>query len=199
MEQARQRSKDAAAFKIDISANRFVSDSGQLRAFPKDAMSREWLTKEGVLDPYPAAGSSSEFQGVLVIEDQGAIEYGSQKDDAHEYFLHGRLEGRLLFRRLTDPSGEGDLWVAIKPQDQTPLVLSVGEVENKWLPPPGTSALPESVRKQIPEDLAYWKAGDAAEARKRRDTLAQKIASKEIVLDFSAPAVQASTASGAAA
>lgn len=186
LEAARQSSKDASAFKVDFKANRFAgtTDANQLRAFPKEPMEHKWLETEGVLDPYPGPGSSPEFQGVMLIEDQGTIEYGAQKDDVHEYFPHGRLNGRLLFRRLPTPSSSEPLWVAMKPDDQTPLVLARSSVENQWLPPAGISALPILIREHIPKEFRYWETVRADQAQETRDRLVEAISTGGVAINF---------------
>ncbi|MHB2025137.1 MAG: DNA adenine methylase [Elusimicrobiota bacterium] len=208
--QAREQSKDGSAFKIDFKTGKFKTRrtrSGNivpaaLRAFPKAKEPRVWLKVEGVTPPFPAPGATRQFRGVFLIEDQGVCEYGAQKLDFHEYFLGGRLKGRLTIRRLSRealnesskvlPPGKIDespitsetLWVAIQPIDQTPIVLTEREVQNKWLPPYGVSALPEAVRKLIPKEFQYWKIKDRAQALKTRDDLAAAIKSGDVDIDF---------------
>lgn len=184
LESARKWSKDGSPFKIDFANGRFVEGSDQLQAFPKEQMEHKWLETEGVLDPYPSPGSTPEFQGVMLIEDQGKIEYGAQKDDAHEYFLHGKVNGRLLFRQLSGSAVGDPFWVAMKPADQTPLVLSDREVENKWIPPIGISALPEVLRQQIPTEFRFWKVNSSDRALAMRDALVAALKNGEFQLEL---------------
>jgi len=162
--------------------------AAQLRAFEKAPEPVDWINVEGVTQPFPAPGSTKEHRGVFSIIDGGTIEYGAQKLDTHEYFLSGKLNGRLLIRRLArDTISEGienalppgveegsettsTFWVAIQPEDQTPIVITKREVEKGWMPPDGVSALPDALRKKILPEYRYWeKKGD--EARKVRDAL----------------------------
>jgi len=50
-------------------------------------------------------------------------------------------------------------WVMIKPNDQTPYVLSSRALRLGWMPPEGVSALPKIIRSEIPKDLTYWQKG----------------------------------------
>jgi len=210
LEEAKKQSADGTAFKIDFKNGRFEDREtsagnvvpAQIRAFPKARHPRSWLEVEGLTPPYPAPGSTPNFRGVFLIEDKGICEYGVQKDDVHEYFLKGKLKGRLLFRRF--PAGEfqgsekilppaeaeeGDLttseiWMAIQPIDQTPLVISDGEVENKWIPPFEISALPPAVRDKVPAHFQYWRIKNRDGALGARDALVQALKSGDVKIDF---------------
>jgi len=210
LEDARKLSQDSSAFKIDFKSGQFKDRRtragniapAEIRAFPKAKEPHVWLEVEGVTPPFPAPGATRQFRGVFLIEDAGIAEYGSQKLDVHEYFLHGRLKGRLVIRRLARqalqeaskvlPPGKVDealvttttLWVAIKPIDQTPIVLTDREVEKKWIPPFGISALPQAVRKLIPPKLQYWEIEDRTEALQARDALVAAIKTGELKIDF---------------
>ena len=105
LEAAREWSRSGKASRIDFKSGRF---DGQIPAFPKEVHPHLWLEAEGVTPPYPAPGSTPQFRGVFLIEDRGEIEYGEQRPDMHEYFLRGKLMGRLVFRRLP----ESGAWMA---------------------------------------------------------------------------------------
>ena len=68
-----------------------------LRAVQKKPEPAEWLNVEGIAEP-GEVGSTKEFPGVFSIIDQGTVEFGTQKPYFHEYFLDGKLKGRLCFR-----------------------------------------------------------------------------------------------------
>lgn len=86
---------------------------------------------------------------------------------------------------LHDEQGsDSPIWIAIQPIEQQPLVLSVREVESGWIPAPGLSALPASVRSQIPEKFQYWNASGEDAARALRDELVAAITAGEVELDF---------------
>lgn len=210
LEDAKRWSKDGSVFKIDFKTGKFKERKtragnivpADIRAFPKAKEPHIWLEVQGVTPPFPAPGSTKQYRGVFLIEDEGTAEYGAQKLDVHEYFLHGKLKGRLVIRRLARealqesskvlPPGKIDeapittttLWVAIQPLDQTPIVLTEREVEKKWLPPFGISALPKTVRKLIPAKYQYWKIEDRKEALKIRDNLVTAFKMGEVKIDF---------------
>ncbi len=81
---------------------------GELRAFPKATeVPASWLGVEGVTEePEPGeeapVGATAEFPGVFVIVDKGAVEFGAQMSDFHEYFIDGGKWGkqRWTFRLL---------------------------------------------------------------------------------------------------
>jgi len=62
-------------------------------------------------------------------------------------------------------------WLAIKPIDQTPYVISDRAVETRFIPPYGISALPSKIRKEIPTEFRYWKKKNPKERIKIRDEL----------------------------
>lgn len=210
MSAARREDAKDSNWKINYKTGKFkprrtragIIVPAQLRAFGKAREPVEWLKVEGVTPEFPAPGATKEFRGVFTILDKGQVEYGAQKLDTHEYFLSGgKIKGRLMIRRLAraalgkqqailPPGTEEEraisdvLWVAIQPIDQTPIVLTKREVDKKWMPPLGKSALPATVRKIIPPEYRYWKAATAASARKIRDDLVEAMKKKEIEIDF---------------
>lgn len=176
-------------FKIDWDEGTFKkrrTEEGEiidanLRAIQKKKEPLEWLDFEGVTKP-GEVGATEDYPGVFHIIDEGRVEWGAQKVWFHEYFLSGggNLQGRIAFRLLErqeeqerrsvlppgtpeeEPRTEA-FWIAMQPDDQTPYVLSEGAIDEDWLPPQGTSALPEVIREQVPVNLRYWNySGDKA-------------------------------------
>jgi len=153
-----------------------------IRAVQKKPEPVEWLTVEGVQEP-GTVGATKEFHGVFSIIDTGTVEFGSQKAYFNEYFLDGKLKGRFCFRIIgrslesTLPAGIPEeqprtpyYWVFMQPQDSTPYVLSSGAADKDWLPPEGISALPETIRKNIPKRLRFWQQ-ERKEALQSREEL----------------------------
>lgn len=79
------------------------------------------------------------------------------------------------------PVGEGGFgtgekgWVAIKPVDQTPYVLSSRAINKDWIPSLGQSALPKFMRSAIPVSLRYWTQSSRAEALEVRNELVHQM------------------------
>lgn len=165
-------------------------ERAQIESVKKSVHPTAWMTYKGVIDkPEPGepvpAGATKEFPGVLTIIESGKIEWGCNKPYYHEYFVDGKhLKGRLSFRQLERTvEGKKQLWwTCIQPEDQTPYAISARAVKKEWLPPKGHSALPESIRKKIPNDLQYWNMPHKAalEARKK---IVDEIKHGRIVID----------------
>ena len=160
-----------------------------LRAVQKKPEPAEWLNVEGIAEP-GEVGSTKEFPGVFSIIDQGTVEFGTQKPYFHEYFLDGKLKGRLCFRIVGRASESNVIlnlvsgllppgvmeeeartpyyWVMMQPVDPAPYVLSSGAIDKDWLPPKDISALSQVIRKNVPRSLRYWTLprSKALEARK---------------------------------
>lgn len=124
--------------------------------------------------------------------------HNSQKPWFHEYFVQGEgMDYRVIFRQLkmgaeTLPPSEGDgsngnRWLFARPDDLTPYVLGKEAVDKGWMPPVGFSALPEAVRKQVPQHYQYWTMSNQSKAKMTRDYLVDAILKKEIEIDFGAP------------
>lgn len=70
------------------------------------ALPVSWLEAEGILEVHDPTdptlpGMPPDEHGVLAVLDRGAVDWGAQKEDLHEFFLHGETwRGRLAFRRL---------------------------------------------------------------------------------------------------
>ncbi|MEW6556020.1 MAG: DNA adenine methylase [Elusimicrobiota bacterium] len=75
-------------------------------------------------------------------------------------------------------------WFLIKPIDQTPYVLSDRAVEELWVSPQGISALPKSIREEIPKEYRYWLLEDEKNRRAIRDKLVSAIKTGELKIDF---------------
>lgn len=67
----------------------------------------------------------------------------------------------------------------MKPEDQTPYVLSARARREHWLPPKGISALPKSIRNKVPEDLKYWESS-GEEAYEKRNKLIKFFEEKKL-------------------
>jgi len=90
----------------------------------------------------------------------------------------------------------GPLWLAIKPIDQTPYVITKEAVDKKWMPPNGVSALPKYIREQIPDRFQYWKKTTKDTALKLRDELVEAIKQDEVAVEVAPDVVKAEKATG---
>jgi hypothetical protein len=160
----------------------------EILSIPKEPEPRAWLDFEGVIEP-GNVGATAQFPGVLRIVDKGVCEYGAQKSNFHEYFPRsnrneGGLHYRIIFKHLRLPARDGqderDVWLLIKPVNQTPYVISNRAVEEEWVPSRGFSCLPEVIRKQVPKEYRYWEAQDGRRAT--RDALVAAIKQGEVSL-----------------
>ena len=75
------------------------------------------------------------------------------------------------------------IWLAIRPNDQLPYVLGGEAVQKAWMPPLGRSALPRTLRSQVPEPLRYWNQRSEDKAREVRDALVAAMKAGEVKLD----------------
>ncbi|MHA1248756.1 MAG: ATP-dependent DNA ligase [Candidatus Helarchaeota archaeon] len=88
------------------------------------------------------------------------------------------------------PPSEGEFgrgeygWLAIKPDDQEPYVLSKRAVDEGWMPPVGFSALPRYIRRQIPKEYRYWTVGNLEGALTVRNELVELIKKGEIQIEY---------------
>ena len=100
-------------------------------------------------------------------------------DDPHKVIenINLLLDGDISVSR------ENPGWLAIRPVDQTPYVLTKESIDKSWLSPAGTSALPKKIEDKIPGRYAYWDARSEAEALKIRDALCEAIKKKEVLLE----------------
>lgn len=106
--EARKRQKTVGTWsKLDWVGGKWPQKGERPQQFlteRKAAHPSAWLTVEGQTPKTkpgspPAPGATANHPGVFHIVDQGTVEYGAQRDDLHEYFLKGRMPGRLLLRR----------------------------------------------------------------------------------------------------
>uniref|UniRef100_A0A6M3M916 Putative DNA ligase domain protein n=1 Tax=viral metagenome TaxID=1070528 RepID=A0A6M3M916_9ZZZZ len=147
----------------------------------------EWLTYKGEV-PAGAVGATSELEGVFIIMDTGVVEFGAQKPWFHEYFLEGKIKRKMVVRKIPTRKDwkvkQSFAWLTFftKPGDM-PYTISKRAVKQGWAPPQGISALPKSIRKQIPDNLQYWRAKNAKEIR---DELVKEISKKEVTLKLAA-------------
>lgn len=148
----------------------------------KGEMDPEWLTYEEEV-PVGATGATTELEGVFVIMDNGTIEFGAQKSYYHEYFIKGkRLNGRLVSRRLPTRTEwqvkESFAWLTFfTKKTEMPYVISSRGVQKQWMPPQGISALPKTIRNQIPEEYRYWTNKNPKETR---DNLVAQMKAKKV-------------------
>lgn len=154
----------------------------------KHPMPTAWLEYEEEI-PAGAVGSTSELGGFMVIMDKGRCQYGAQKSYFHEYWISGeRIKNRrMIVRRLaTRPewgTKQSFAWLTFfsKPAE-TPYTISTRAVQQDWMPAQSVSAIPQTVRAQIPSNRRYWKARNAKEIRNQ---LVKDIKKKEVTLKLS--------------
>jgi hypothetical protein len=106
--EARKRQKTVGTWnKLDWASGKWPQKDKRPQQFLTERKATHpsaWLTVEGKTpktkpgDP-PAPGATANYPGVFQIIDQGTVEYGAQREDLHEYFLRGRMRGRLLLRK----------------------------------------------------------------------------------------------------
>jgi glyoxylase-like metal-dependent hydrolase (beta-lactamase superfamily II) len=155
----------------------------------KHPMSVAWLDYEEEI-PAGATGATAELGGVMVIMDKGRIQYGAQKQYFHEYWLDGtRIKNRrVIIRRLaTRPewkTRQAFAWLSFfSKEGEAPYTISSRAVQQGWMPPSKNSALPQSVRSQIPSDRQYWKAKNA---KAIRDEFVKDMKGKKVTLKLEA-------------
>jgi len=108
-------------------------------AIPKETSKkypRGWLDVQGIRKPVilGGAGASAERNrsGFFEILEEGTFEYGTQRNNLHEYFFHGKLlNGRYIFRLLKLASGS-PRWLAFRPPDQKPMDPKKHEDSGFW-------------------------------------------------------------------
>ena len=194
--------KHPELFKINFQTAEFKQSA--IGVALKGTQPIEWLDVKGVT-PWPSEGNipvggTAHLPGVFAIVEHGTVEYGSRKEDMAEYFVHGvALNGRYIFKELSMPeqkalaivnevSKEGNAmpedegtdtyeanWYMLKPEDQTPYVLTKHAVDIDYIPPKGVSALPKEVRDRIPDEYKYWEKENYKEVRNAL------VANKEVV------------------
>ena len=150
----------------------------------------EWAIYEGTVQP-GQVGATKKEHGHFIIIDSFEVQFGASKSYFHEYFCDGKIfNGRIVFRLLENKeewkrTDEGLLtWFCFNAlKSPTPYVLSTRAVKKLWIPPYGSSALPQNVRNKIPERFQYWKIKDASRRREVRDELVEEIKKKLLKLD----------------
>lgn len=103
---------------------------------PSKKFPRGWLDVQGIRKPVVlgGAGASAERNrsGFFEILEEGTFEYGTQRNNLHEYFFHGKLlNGRYIFRLLRLASGS-PRWLAFRPPDQKPMDPKEHEDSGFW-------------------------------------------------------------------
>lgn len=104
-----------------------------------------------------------------------SLEHGFAGEDLHEYFVKSdALNGILHMKRKKDGS-----WGASVAKETLPYVLTRAAVKSGAMPAHGTSALPKSLERVVPQEFQYWKAATPEEAGAIRNALVES--------DFFAP------------
>ena len=159
-----------STWKIDWrsgSIRSYGTRKGSLPAKKLDISSLVWLSFSGVIDEEDEDCDKS----ILITADYGQIEWGAQKEDSCEVFLSGgKLSGRWLFKRIDKESGE---WILMQPASSSPYVLSQRAIDKRYLPPRPLSALPNSIRSQVPNVYKYWLADSRIDALEMREKLSE--------------------------
>ncbi|GAH63037.1 unnamed protein product, partial [marine sediment metagenome] len=144
--------------------------------FKKAAEPFSWLTIDNATFPPGTVGATKDLFGYMYIVDKGKIEYGSLKPHFTELYLWGTKKwkgkrimwGRFVIRALPnvwrkksletgepEKTGKGYLVHMAWFPDEEPYCLSSRAVKKEWISPVGISALPEYIRKQVPEEFQY--------------------------------------------
>jgi len=76
------------------------------------------------------------------------------------------------------------MWMLIKPNTDEPYVLSQRAATKGRMPPFGISALPKTIKDQIPAEFAYWTIKESKKALEVRNSLIAAIKKKKVKLDF---------------
>lgn len=121
---------------------------------------KAWLKAEGVTPPRaiePVPGGTQVYPGVFVKIDSGTFEAGAQKPYFKEFFLGGKIKGRIIFRLVAGlkETKKKLNWLYWKPDDQLPYVLGSRAVKEHWFPDSG-SALPSEWEQRIPKEFKFW-------------------------------------------
>jgi len=157
----------------------------------KEPEPHEWLTYKGKVSP-GQVGATAEFSGRFFIIDSGTVEYGALKDYYFEYWLHGNVfkNNHLVIRRLpTAPKWElksAFAWMGFFTlPDKLPYTITKRAIEKNYMPPQGISALPKSIRSQVPSVYQYW-TKKGKEAEQTRTALVTAIKKKDVVIKLAA-------------
>ncbi len=174
--------------KLESPTLRFVCGKKE----PKPA---EWLDYRGKVEPGEIGATKNE-PGFFYIADRFDVEFGTQKPHYHEYFCNGTLfKGRFCIRLLENKkewkkTGEGLMtWMAVRPKEKTPYVISRRAVTKKWIPGFGHSALPKKIRAKIPDKYRYWRYRETAKQLEVRDTLVDELGKTLVKQDALGPAI----------
>jgi hypothetical protein len=158
----------------------------------------EWINVKGRMEP-GEVGATATLPGFFVPLDSGRVEFLAQKPYHHEYQFDGEvLKGKYVVTQLFRPGKwmkagkRPHVWMMSSTlPDDLPYVISRRAVDKDWMPPEGFSALPEFIRKQVPEEYRYWKR-KGGEAKEARNKLVGALKAKEVVLKPVAEAAEAS-------
>jgi len=143
----------------------------------------EFGAQTPMFNEYFIKGSNNRYRLVfkrdLEILDKRGVPSGkvtAQRSDVHKGIESVSIDDKAIAARdalLT--------FSAHKETDPVPYVLTKSAVKAGWMPLAGVSALPESVREQVPDDLRYW---ESAEPKTKRDRLVEAIEKNEVKIDF---------------
>ncbi len=159
----------------------------KIQAVAKGRMPKEWGKVQGVIKP-GQVGATAEYPGVILIDDKGWIEFGAQKSNLHEYFLHGKkYNGRWIVSKIKLPERNADklqdreVWLAWKTKDQMPYVLGSSAKSSGWVPPKGYSAMSKSWRVKVPRHLRWWEQNlTGAKARTMIDEIRKVLMNRKM-------------------
>ena len=133
--------------------------------------------------------SGNKFKGRVVLR---AIERRAEdvsknfQDILNEFDNEGEI--LKILPPGNQPEGEevrGEMfWLMIQTVDQKPNVLDAGSVRTGFRTPIGVSALPASIRSQIPQALRYWETTDNRIKNRRHDALLEALRRGDLDLNF---------------
>jgi len=181
---------------IEIALNRLSDHSGKTRAEPKSTQPTIWL-RIGDREFAPGEiGATKNKKGWIITLEKAKLKFGAQLNDFHEYWVQGsKIKGRFLFRQLAQktmrpsgedaPPGEVFFWNAWFAKSQVPFVLSKRAVDEPYISPRGSSALPDEIEKLVPERFRYWKFSSESKRRAVRDELREAIKSNDVPIEIS--------------
>lgn len=158
-----------------------MSKGSRVLCVPKFPHSKRWKDVDN------SKISGDKKQNIMVICEKIKVDFGMQLPLYHEYFISGKnIKGALRFRQI-ESDGRGDtkkgesIWVGFfSVEDVTPTVLSPGVVKENVLPENGWSALPDSVKNDVPEALRFWDKKTTSEISKTREELFKSGIAKEL-------------------
>jgi len=160
-------------------------EEGLASTFDKETL----YSETGVSSLYDLLGTISGYVDRRLGSNTIQFEMWFQKQEITELTLDV-LESKLfsfLRKEQALPSCNhirGPLWLAVKPIDQMPSILTQSVIDKEYTTPLGVSALPSEIKKRIPEGYEYWRlsGSEQLDIRKR---LLDLIKNREIDLRIS--------------